>query len=111
MRKRHYRNRLLANRRKSLLARVLSETEEQAVELLVDEGVYDDEEEAIEGVKDGSVEIYEGMTPRDVAHRYMQEGYFTDEQLMRCVDYDLLLDEMQDMSYVVEGDGFTVVVN
>lgn len=110
MRKRRYKNRLLANRRKSLLARVLSETEEQAVELLVDEGVYD-EEEAEEAVKDGTVEIYPGMTPRDVAHRYMQEGYFTDEQLIRCVDYDLLLDEMNDMLYVVEGDGFTVVVN
>lgn len=110
MNKRRYRNRLLANRRKSLLARVLSDSEKQAATLLVDEGVYDDEDEAIESIKDGTAEIHDGMSIQDLIQRWLYEGYFTDEQLIRCADYDLLLDELQANVSIIEGDGFTVVV-
>lgn len=81
----------------------LEEYDAELVEALVEDG--DTLEEAVDRADRGSATFYANTTLTELAEQYVDEGMFSQETLMRYIDFGALGEALSDDGYVEVNDG------
>ena len=103
---------VLANKKAVLAA--LTEDEKRVARAYMSE-MQNDKREAIEYAKEainnGTAQVYDGMGFVDVVEQWVDEGLFSNEQLMQYVDYKRLARDVAIDITVYEDEIGTVILN
>lgn len=109
-------DRFLNNNRRSILANKytvlaerLTDDEKIAVQMLLDEGAYRNAKEAIRAIHDGDVRIYNDNL-KEVLREEVVDGVYDFDFLSNYIDYEQLAEDTRTNLYVIEDNGYTVIV-